>query len=712
MSANKEVKRLALTLVCFRLFLLALVPAAAQSLTASDPSFDLEIISDVFIGKNTRGPYVLSWKNIEAQSEVIILSGRRLAREQDYTIDYTSGILAFNELVTPNTIARVTYRRVPGKSVQNSGGLSLPLDMNLFSSDRMNLNATGILNSGSGQGNSPGLAVIGLSSEMKLTESSNISTMFAVGENNSQSGGDNVGLADRSAMKVSASASTGVFGFSGSFARAGERFGSAKEYGLQEAQENTDLYTTLGNASGPVSASFSYKNQSDLRDSQNGANQTASEQKLVLNLENAPKLTLSHATTGNKDPNGAKNSASLDTLQIENSFGAKTTATAMLRKSSTTGGAGDEVDTMRLAVDSSAFDRVRLQGSFTKNDSEKKGNETGIDFKINAAPNDRISMGAALSSVDSSLNGQKTAAAVQIGAKPVDRVDLNANVSWLDSEKGGHTAADFRIMASPIDQLRVEGSYSGKQVDRGDDEVQRGVRLEVQPAGFLKLFAGIQDKSIGRGLQSTKEAGVEFTPGDFLRLSSNIREFGDGALRSCVRDYSGAIKPINYVELSGAYRSREDTTTEDLESKLMQLAIGPPQLFRITGQYSYNPENKEGIVQRLSSAALGLELKLGVLGITGGYAEKDEYMANTASLEREVGLNLRLFRNGKLSTGFKIAQDVANMAQATCTYSIGYTHDLRSTFNLSLTGELTRFEQEQLFPNDEYKVTVKLGIKF
>src|SRR5437016_6265103 len=44
-------------------------------------------VSDVFLGRNTVGPYLLTWKNVEAGSEAVSRGSRRLARDVDYRLD-------------------------------------------------------------------------------------------------------------------------------------------------------------------------------------------------------------------------------------------------------------------------------------------------------------------------------------------------------------------------------------------------------------------------------------------------------------------------------------------------------------------------------------------------------------------------------------------------------------------------------------------------
>jgi hypothetical protein len=282
----------------------------------------------------------------------------------------------------------------------------------------------------------------------------------------------------------------------------------------------------------------------------------------------------------------------------------------------------------------------------------------------------------------------------------------------LDTVDGGNTSAAFKVAAKPIDAMKVEGTYSEKQVIQGDNELQRGVRVEAQPAGFLKVSAGIGEKETGAQLATSREAGVEIGAGDKVSLKSSIRQCFDGPAATLVTDCSGAVKPVDGIELAGAYKDRQSTIAEELQSKMLRVAIGQANAFRLTGQYVYNPEDNQGKVERSLCQGLGLEMSLGRLGLCGSLRQKDEYLIGRLSFEKEIQLKLAIFRYGRLTTGWKLAEALAATEDAITTYSFGYTHMIGSSFNLSVMGELMRSQREAVLADEEYKATAKIGINF
>ena len=787
------------------------VPAAAQSLSVADPdraampAFDL--ITDVFVGKGTGGPYILSWKNIEADTETVIVSGRKLVRGQDYAIDPAAGAVAFNTPLAKDSIARVTYKRMPGKAVQNGGGLSLPLSLRLLDRDTGSLDVTGLYRGGDPKSSGSGLAVVGLSGGMKLRSGSDLSSAFLISQSSAGSGGRKPGLSDRSAVRLVTTAGAGSASLNASFIRSGEHFAGAQEYGFQGAKQLVDLTGGFGRQSGPVFASFSLKEQEELGGAKKGEGQMSSEAKVVVDLENAPKLTFSRAANEKSLPGGKSAGVTTDTLTLEQGFGQKTSAAAGMQRSRILGDARDDVKTTSFVVQSSAINKVQLQGNLTWKDSEKTGGEAGagvamkvtpnkrmsidagfsnvrsekkgeitttavkvaaspadrvqmgLDFsrldndaggvtktglsvaanpldrlslgvnlsrtdpdkgptvtstavRIAAKPVDRVSMGVDVSKVDNE-KGAVTSTAVKVAANPSDRVDVAADASWLDAAGGGQSTSGVRVTAQPTDRTRVEASYAGKQVDKGPGEQQKGVRVESQPASFMKLSAAMANKEVGSQVSVTREAGFELAPSGRLRLASSYRQSGPEQASTTVRDYSGTLKPADFLEVSGSYKNRNNAGAAPLDSKSLNVVLGPSGApLRFTGQYTYNPEDKKGNVQRFSSTTAGIEMRVGIVGLTGAYTEKDEYLAGRMSQETEVAMNMPVFGHGRLKTGCKMSSLVAASPQSTVTYSIGYTHDLGSLFNLALTGELVHSEMGAAGPEQEYKATAKIGIRF
>jgi hypothetical protein len=352
-------------------------PASAQALSVSDAASAnqsaLDAINDIFIGKNTRGPYVLSWNNVDPDSELIVVAGRKMSRGNDYTIDYPSGSIAFSESLPQGAVARATYRRIPGKSAANAGGISLPLSMRLLNSDRGNLDVMGFYRNSGNNSADQGIGAVGFGGGLKFGAGSEVTSTFLVSQGDDAKTGQKSSFADRSAIKLGTTTSIGGLAFKASFARAGEQFSGSKEYGLQQAKQFLDLAGTWGKTSDVVYASFSYKQQDNLAGAQKGLAQTSTDDKIALNLPTGSKLSVTHSASDNGLTGAAAKTSSNDSLQLDQAIGSKTTATALVQRSQVnTGKSLDETGMTRFGIQSTALSGASFHGNWQQKSSDTR----------------------------------------------------------------------------------------------------------------------------------------------------------------------------------------------------------------------------------------------------------------------------------------------------------------------------------------------------
>lgn len=778
MRSRKSAVWLALAVACsISLFCPSI--ASAQMLASQSNNFaqqGYDIINDVFVGCDLRGPYMLSWKNIEQGTDDLMISGRKLVRGQEYTIDCASGMIAFQEPLARGVTARVTYHKLPGKAVQNGGAVSMPLNAKLLNSDSGSLDLLGFYRGADGKSGAAGSTVFGLSGERKLGDKSTVSTAFITSQGDDKSGAQ-TGLMDRSMLKLGTSSSFGQLAVKGSIQMVGQNFTAAKDYGAQQSKSVTDLSGAWGKPTDVVYASFSYKEQGDTAGVQKGANQTNTEQKLVVNLENAPTLSYSHVTADNHTAAGQSSGTATDTYKIDQKLGSKTTAGASFQKTEGTGastaGAADStrfsiqstalqnvslrasmvqtqsdnngassgmdlgmkltptknttLDASRqtltsdqngqqtktsLALVTSALNRVQLRTSLVLADSTNAGSQSTMDVGLNVAPSKQLSLQASHNMVDSDQNGTQSKTTVALAAGQGQPLSLNANYTGTDSTQAGQQTGLNVNMKAKLGVANIEGGYGDKQDDTGKLEESHTVRINAKPADFMKVSAGLADKVTPSSQQSNMDAKVEISPNSRISLAHAYSQSVNGTSISTVRNYTGQIKPFACVEIAGGYKNRQSTAGNDLDTTNVKLALGSAKCVKITGQYAYNPEDQSGIINRVETRGVGLDMKLGILGLTGGYTQNDEYATDRLTREAQVGLKLALFSHGNLTTGYKLSEAIADTQQSTVTYSIGYTHIIGSSFNMSVSGEMTQYQQESAAAKGDYKAVAKLGMSF
>ncbi len=99
---------------------------AARAVFAPKPSNPGQAAADLLPGNGTRGGYLLRYAPVVPDSESVYVDGKRLTRDVDYWIDYSSGNLAFAQPVRRLSSIQVYYRYEPNGRREGSIG-ALPI---------------------------------------------------------------------------------------------------------------------------------------------------------------------------------------------------------------------------------------------------------------------------------------------------------------------------------------------------------------------------------------------------------------------------------------------------------------------------------------------------------------------------------------------------------------------------------------------------------
>ncbi len=118
------------------------IPLAEGRITAPKPqgagSQVGQANADLLRGNGTRAGYLLRYGNIVPESERVMVDGRTLRRNHDYSLDYATGTLVFTEPVRTTQTIRVYYRYVPGSGEQR-GLLQAPGMALQFGQSQLNM---------------------------------------------------------------------------------------------------------------------------------------------------------------------------------------------------------------------------------------------------------------------------------------------------------------------------------------------------------------------------------------------------------------------------------------------------------------------------------------------------------------------------------------------------------------------------------------------
>ncbi|MCL6627998.1 MAG: porin [Armatimonadetes bacterium] len=784
---------------------------SASSLAVAGKGDSLKTETQIFKGTSTRGPFVLTWKQIEELSERVVVNGNLLQRDVHYQIDYSNGILAFNEPVPSGSVIRIEYQYNPARAVKNPSSLTIPLSLDLLKKRDSGVQLLGLYKQAD-TNNKAGsdLAVYGLSGITKGSQAE-LSLMFLfIPDRSGKSGAESPSFDDQSALKIGGSVDTKALKMTTSLLHVGEQFQGAQDYKLRRGLETMDLVASLM-LSPALSFSSNVKRTAYSYGEKKGQAEASEIYSLVYNADKGPKINVTRTETEKVKPGAASVEARSDKVQIEQKVGANALATASHESVTTvTGGAQTSVDTSAVAIKYATTDTA-VTSSFTRKetnndsresslgigidrklsktlnisaavvrsdstkagqvdtetirfvgnpntkfgyelllahkDAEMSGNEYSGGVKISAAPTSWLSAKAAVSHVDSESYGTTNSQSLNVAAKPSNLLNLEMSLARKDAAGADELAHNIKLVSALRQDLRLEFAMSGKDVEQSADEIARsaavsttmvknttiemgwsekesdvkgseqsaGVRVVTSPTPTVKISGAVAQKEIGSSREVSTEARVDLSPYSHTKIAGGIKqsESSSGTV-SRVTDISASTKPIEGLEFTGAYKMRDMTDKEDLESLNVALSLNASKRLALTAAYVSNPEDKNGAIQRLYSQSIGLKSDFGRLRLRSALSYKDEYVAEKRSQAMEFGLDYRLSANAMITTSYSLSEYQQGSLLDTEVYTLGYTHKVGTRLNLYLGGKLTTRTGDAISPDDSrnYEAEARLGIKF
>ncbi len=228
---------LALTALMGVLSVCAFAQSSADELMKMTMATGSSRIVDRVPGRNSSGPYALSYKPITEKTEMVTLSGQRLLRDIDYKIDCSTGMLAFMRPISTNENATVSYDMAPG-AAKNDGTISVPVEQLITQGRSGKLNLVGNFTS-KGGANAIGYGALGVATELNGANGFNFKgTVLSAGSDSNKTG-------DTTAMKLSSGFKVGFAEVSGELLQTGSQFKSSSMFGVADGTDVRKLAMKL-----------------------------------------------------------------------------------------------------------------------------------------------------------------------------------------------------------------------------------------------------------------------------------------------------------------------------------------------------------------------------------------------------------------------------------------------------------------------------------
>ena len=686
----------------------------ASAMTAPQNMFDGT--QDVLFGRNTKGPYTLSWKPIDRNSESVTVNNHLVQRDNDYRIDYASGILAFTSPIPSGAVIKVGYRFDPKTATRNVSAINMPLTLDLLKRDNRSLQFTALYRqAGADPKQTSDLMILGLSGDTKF-ESSQLSSMFLFSPETSGQDTTNASFIDRAAMQVGGSTGIGGLKLTTSYSRIGESFAGAKEYKLKPGVEAMDIAATFA-PSDVLNLSASTNRNEQLGGVREGEVTTTNAYAIAYADDGAPKLNVSRTEVEKDRPDAGSQKTTTDQIKLEHQINPNINAVAAHENVVAQGDDGQSrVTTDQLSVDARVNNKVGIKGNLTQKDSSDTGGDTKMKFDIDANPSKTLSVKAAITHRTTDADGSDASETFKLTANPSDRLRIEMNLAHRDLEgEGSEFGHAVKVISSPLSYLNVQMDWSDRQSEiRGNEQVGR-FELQANPFKMLSVSAAIGLRDTDEMQNLTREAHITLRPFEHTTLGGGYSELeSGGTVIATVKDVSASTNPIKFIQLSGDYKQRQKLGEADLNSMNAAVVLDTGSFLKVTGEYSSNPEDKKGIVQRENNQKVGLLTDFGRLKVKGGYTMKDSYLAGKLSEVREVGVDYRLSAHGLLTTSYKLDEYREQYLLDTNVYAIGYKHRVGSDLDLYIGGTMTTYEQDRMYLEDktEYQAEANLGVRF
>ena len=532
-----------------------------------------EMVTDVIVGRNNKGPYVLSWTNIDPSSVVVIVNALTLKRGEKYNIDFAKGMISFTSIVLNDAIVRESYSLIPGKSDRNAGKVSVPVTLNVFQRQDASVQVTGLYAQDDPNNPDAGKTVVGVGGEKRWATSKVTSQLFTSQRNEDGKPGQEGDAWERSAFKVGSETTVGAFTIGGSVLHAGKEFAGGKETGLGQGKRASDMAVSFSPGS-KVQASARVQQSEDTAGAATGSKSLTQEQSVVVAPTQGTKVALTHTTTE--------------------------TSTAAVNS-------GASVESAGVKVDQKVGNATASVAAATSTASTASGTEKTQSQAVTFA-GDKASAQVSLTQKESDAQGQATATDVAVQAKLIGNTQVQGHMINASDKDKTLFQRDVSIVSKPVEFAKVEGSFSQKGVNE-DDDVTKAARVEVSPFSHTQLSAGYKYIESGASVMTIRDYAAATRPARFVSFSGSLRQretAADDAPDSTALQMS--LAPLDYFTLTGGYQSNPEDKQGQVQS-YNATDVGMKVKFGSVGLTTGYSAKNEYMARRLSDEGkIGLEM--------------------------------------------------------------------------------------------------------
>lgn len=645
---------------------LAQQPSGAPAALSAGDSSHIRY-TDVFTGRNTRGPYLLSWKGVRARSERVVVDGRTLQRDEDYRIDYAAGTLHFSQPLRQASMAQVTYEVDARTAQRNPQTVQLPLDMELLNAARGRLALTGTYRAALDQ---PGreTTLLGLTGELLPAGNTRLSATFLSEVGSRQT------TPERSGVRLQATSRTDRAEWQLTYLSVGSGFSAAQAW---QVRPDTDAFSTslrlLLSERMNISLGFQRAEVGAVRTEGTTATlnyQIAQGIRAVVSYQEQETPLATTATT----------TTALSVQQGNIAAGVE----RRTQQQETLLQGRSEVTTDRLNVQVQVSPRTQAQAVVEQQRQETRQGST-----------------------------ERLTTSLGVTSSPTTNLQVRTGIRYDEIAQRQQTELTLGVEARPLSGYRVQGSYMHREGELGDPASAASLRLAAAPRSNLQLEGGATIQTQGDQLSLQRDVLIALQPGAGIRVETGIQSLYARERESYVRTVRAQVTPSSTWRLDVTHRLRLNDSPY-AETWGVALSVTPSRNVSVTGSYTRNPEDNRGNIKPQEQAEMRLQAQMGNWTLQGGMGVQRDLLSNASVSLADMSLIYRPSPLMELLTGYRLNRQQTTSEVTAHTYRLGYRYLLGDAFSLSLEGTLTTYQRDHVFvpQQTEYEARVRLGVKF
>ncbi len=641
----------------------AQAPAALSGADSSHLAY-----TDVFMGRNTRGPYLLSWKGVRPRSERVVVDGRTLRRDEEYTVDYNAGTLVFNQPLRNGSMAQVTYEVDPKTAQRNPQTLQLPLDMELLNAARGKLALTGSYTAPLGQTGKE-TTLLGLTGELLPAGSTQISATFLTDVN------ARARLEEKSGVRLQATSKSDLAEWTLSYLHTGRAFSGAPAWKVKPDTESfgSTLKIMLGQR---LNVSLGYQ-QSEMGGAQAGSTSAS----LAYSLSEGVRAVVSY-------------------LNQENLLATVTTTSAGL-------------NVQKGAIIAGIERRIQEQQGVLQGRSEVTTDR--LTAQVNLAPSTQAQALLEQQQIAGAQGTlEKSIASLGVTTSPLKSVQLRTGIRYDEVGAKQQTELSLGLEAKPSSAYRLLGNYVQREGELGERTTASNVRVVTSPNRLLQVETGASLETIGEQTSLKQDVLLALQPLQGFRLETGLQGQYAGEQEGYVRTLRAQLSPSRTWRLEATHRLRLLEGNVPPETWNVTLSVAPSSSLSLTGSYTRNPEDNKGNIKQQEQADLKVQAQMDALTLQGSVGLRRDLLSNTGITLADIALVYRLSPLAQVFTGYRLNRQQTTSELAAHTYRLGYRYAFSDVLNISLEGRMTTYQRDRIFqPNQtEYEASLKLGVRF